>query len=86
MQKQIHPIKLGYWAIRGRAQISRLLLTYTDAIWQDVKYTDASQWFHGDKKHLGLDFPNLPYLIDGDFKLTESSAIEKYIIERSSCQ
>lgn len=51
-----------------------------------MKYTDANQWFHGDKKNLGLDFPNLPYLIDGHFKLTESSAIERYIIERSSCQ
>jgi glutathione S-transferase len=30
-----------------------------------------------------LEFPNLPYLIDGDFKLTESSAIAKYIIHRS---
>ena len=28
---------------------------------------------------LGLDFPNLPYYIDGDFKLTESAAIIKYI-------
>jgi len=28
-----------------------------------------------DKKTLGLDFPSLPYLIDGNFKLTESRAI-----------
>ena len=32
---------------------------------------------------LGLDFPNLPYLICGDFKLTESSAINNYIIRKS---
>jgi len=30
-----------------------------------------------------LDFPNLPYLIDGDLKITESKAIERYIIARS---
>ena len=37
----------------------------------------------GDKGKLGLDFPNLPYLIYGDFKLTESSAIVNYIIRKS---
>jgi glutathione S-transferase len=26
-----------------------------------------------------MDFPNLPYLIDEDYKLTESMAIMKYI-------
>ena len=30
-----------------------------------------------------MDFPNLPYLIDGDFKLTESLAVERYIINKS---
>jgi len=26
-----------------------------------------------------MDFPNLPYLIDEDYKITESMAIMKYI-------
>ena len=26
-----------------------------------------------------MDFPNLPYLIDGDVKITESSAMMRYI-------
>jgi len=31
---------------------------------------------------LGLKFPNLPYLIDGDTKVTESIAILKYLARR----
>lgn len=40
---------------------------FSDAAWTDVKDT------------LELDFPNLPYYIDEDVKLTDSLAIMKYI-------
>ena len=72
----------GYWAFRGLGQTSRLLLAYCGALWEDVRYVDPQQWFGKDKQELGLDFPNLPYLIDGDFKLTESNAIQRYIIKK----
>lgn len=35
-----------------------------------------------EKFDLGLDFPNLPYLIDGDIKLTETAAIMRYIAKK----
>ena len=38
--------------------------------WTDVKFK------------LGLDFPNLPYLIDGEVNLTETVAIQKYIAKK----
>lgn len=72
----------GYWGVRGAGQISRLLLAYTGAVWEDVKYTSPDQWFGKDKAELGFSFPNLPYLIDGDLKLTETSAIQRYIPKR----
>ena len=28
----------GYWFIRGQGQVSRLLLAYSGAVWEDVKY------------------------------------------------
>jgi len=34
------------------------------------------------KNTLGLDFPNLPYLIDGDIKITQSNAILRYIARK----
>lgn len=48
-----------------------------------MQYESKEKWGKGDKVALGLDFANLPYLIDGDFKLTESTAIARYIIQRA---
>jgi glutathione S-transferase len=70
---------LGYWKIRGLAQPLRHLLSYTGLEFQEVQYDNREKWFQEDKVNIGLDFPNIPYLIDGDFKLTESTAIAKYI-------
>ena len=39
------------------------------------------QWLQ-DKNSLGLDFPNLPYLIDGEIKITETIAIQKYLANK----
>uniref|UniRef100_A0A8C0CXE8 glutathione transferase n=1 Tax=Balaenoptera musculus TaxID=9771 RepID=A0A8C0CXE8_BALMU len=79
---------LGYWDIRGLAHAIRLLLEYTDSNYEEKKYPmgdapnyDRSQWLN-EKSKLGLDFPNLPYLIDGAHKLTQSNAILRYIARK----
>uniref|UniRef100_A0A8C9I6C0 Glutathione S-transferase n=1 Tax=Piliocolobus tephrosceles TaxID=591936 RepID=A0A8C9I6C0_9PRIM len=79
---------LGYWDIRGLAHAIRLLLEYTDSSYEEKKYTmgdapdyDRSQWLN-EKFKLGLDFPNLPYLIDGTHKITQSNAIMRYIARK----
>ena len=82
---------LGYWAIRGLGQPIRLLLEYAGIPYEEKLYEairkedgsiDKSGWF--DEKHkLGLDFPNLPYLIDGDVKLTQTIAILQYCAEKA---
>ncbi|XP_021051794.1 glutathione S-transferase Mu 2-like isoform X1 [Mus pahari] len=76
---------LGYWDIRGLGQAIRLLLEYTDSSYEEKRYTmgdapdfDRSQWL-SEKFKLGLDFPNLPYLIDGSHKITQSNAILRYL-------
>ncbi|XP_044870812.1 glutathione S-transferase Mu 1-like [Mauremys mutica] len=82
------PVVLGYWDIRGLAHSIRLLLEYTGTAYEDKMYScgeapdyDKSQWIN-EKEKLGLDFPNLPYLIDGKIKLTQSNAILRYIARK----
>jgi glutathione S-transferase len=73
---------LGYWNIRGLAQPIRLLLAYLEVDYED-KYFELTPQLTKDNWHavrdvLDLDFPNLPYLLDGSQKVTESRAIMKY--------
>ena len=82
-------VTLGYWKIRGLAQSIRLLLGYTKTDFEDKTYElgdaptyDSSSWTSV-KFTLGLDFPNLPYFIDGDVKLTQSNAILRYIARKN---
>ncbi|XP_069862335.1 glutathione S-transferase Mu 4-like isoform X2 [Dipodomys merriami] len=82
------PMTLGYWDIRGLAHAIHLLLEYTDTSYKEKRYTmgdapdyDRSQWL-SEKFKLGLDFPNLPYLIDGAHKITQSNAILRYIAHK----
>ena len=78
-------MELGYWNIKGRVEPIRLLLAYTKQEYKDVHPTSKEDWAEKRSK-LGFESPNLPYLIDGDFSLTESSAILYYVAERSGDQ
>ncbi|XP_071546691.1 glutathione S-transferase Mu 4-like [Panulirus ornatus] len=79
---------LGYWNIRGLGQSIRLLLSYTGTEFEDKMYVPGpppdfspSDWTSV-KFTLGLDFPNLPYYIDGDVKVTQSNAVLRYIARK----
>jgi len=80
---------LGYWNIRGLAQPIRLLLAYSGTEYEDKRYNmgpapdyDRSEWLN-EKQTLGLDFPNLPYYLDGDVKLTQTLAILRYLARKN---
>ncbi|KAK3581606.1 hypothetical protein CHS0354_000146, partial [Potamilus streckersoni] len=70
------------------AQPIRLLLHYVGENYDDVLYEQGDapdysreQWMSV-KYSLGLPFPNLPYYIDGDIKVTQSNAIIRYIARK----
>lgn len=79
-------LTLGYWGIKGYAEPVRWLLHYLQ-----VPYTEKNpdmakfrQWPE-QKQELqdsGSVFLNLPYIIDGDFSMTESSAIPVYLANK----
>lgn len=71
---------LGYWDIRGLAQAIRYQLVYQgiEFIDQHLHHTEdvqSRQAWLDQKGTLGLDFPNLPYFIDGEVRITEHMAI-----------
>ena len=70
---------LGHWDVRGAGQPIRNLLHYLSLPYTEVLYPDEASWFTEAKSQLKSDFPNLPYLIDGDKTITESQAILVYL-------
>ncbi|XP_050048276.2 glutathione S-transferase Mu 2-like [Dermacentor andersoni] len=76
---------LGYWDTRGLAQPIRNLLVYKGVDFVDRRYKlgpapgcGHEEWLE-EKFTLGLRFPNLPYYIDEDVKLTQTLAILRYL-------
>lgn len=75
----------GYWDVRGLGQPIRNLLVYKGVQFEDKRYKfgpapdyDRGEWLR-EKYTLGLRFPNLPYYIDDDVRLTQSLAILRYL-------
>jgi len=76
---------LGYWDIRGLAEPIRLMLEYAQVEYDQKLYTvgpapdyKRNAWMDV-KENMGLNFPNLPYYLDGDVQICESWAIMKHI-------
>ncbi|CAG0922662.1 unnamed protein product [Notodromas monacha] len=80
---------LGYWLPRGYAQILRMIMAQGGAEWDEKVYElgDApdfsrDQWLKDKADGLGLDFPNLPYYIDGDLKISQTMAIARHLARK----
>eukprot|EP00826_Nyctotherus_ovalis_P060361 TRINITY_DN8459_c0_g1_i11.p1 TRINITY_DN8459_c0_g1~~TRINITY_DN8459_c0_g1_i11.p1 ORF type:complete len:231 (-),score=87.72 TRINITY_DN8459_c0_g1_i11:144-836(-) len=82
------PIILGYWKSRCLGEPIRLLMEYLGVNYRNEVYElgpppdfSRADWLKA-KFSLGLDFPNLPYLIDSPIKITESIAILRYLCHK----
>lgn len=73
------PMELHYWEIKGRGEPARILLKILHAEFKNV-YPQFEE-YHKTKDNNGMPFPNLPCLVDGDLKITESLSINLYLAE-----
>jgi len=76
-------MKIGYWGIKGRGEALYCLAKHLGVEFEEVRIMDKDKWFGEIKPSLGMDFPSIPYLIDGDFTLSETAAIATYIVGKS---
>lgn len=76
------PLTITYWPIRGLVQPALSLLEYLEIDYTFVPMTTDFATWAASKPGLqenGLEYPNLPYLKDGDIQLSKSKAIYFYI-------
>ncbi|CAG0904240.1 unnamed protein product [Cyprideis torosa] len=86
--KSMSPI-LGTWKIRGYAAAIQYFLEFTGEPYELKWYFvgpppdyNKQEWL-AEKFSLGLLYPNIPYYIDGDTKLTQSLGIMRYIARKN---
>jgi glutathione S-transferase len=81
---------LGYWNIRGLAQSLRCQLEYCGVEFEDKIYNvsqnedgswNRDEWLNV-KPEMGMQYPNLPYIIDGESKFSETRGIHMYIAKK----
>ena len=77
------PLTLIYWSMKGRGEVTRMVLAYLGVEYNEINPTRAD--WPGQKENFineGFAFPNLPMVINEDFKVSESSAVVAYVAEK----
>lgn len=78
-KKALPPIVLGYWRFKGLAEPLRWLLGYMQVNYQEWNPSSSQDWFKEKILEYKGDFPNLPYIQNDDFIMSQSSAIPIYL-------
>jgi len=89
---------LGYWSVRGLGAQIRYLLKHCQVEFREELFPQTfddsaegydrwnrKEWMEHKQKlitEMSFPFPNLPYFIDGDVKLSQTSAIQRYICHK----
>ena len=65
-----------------RANSARYMLNYAGVDYEERSYPLDGQLWKAEKETIGVPFSNLPYIIDGEHKLSESFAVQQYICHK----
>ncbi|GFU01718.1 glutathione S-transferase Mu 1 [Trichonephila clavipes] len=77
----VKPI-FGYWDMRGFVEPIRFYLHYNKVDFEYKRYDVHTDDWIKDRFNLGLDFPDLPYYIEGDLRITQSTTILQYLARK----
>ena len=79
-------MKLTYWDLRGLAEPIRYMLRYSELEWEDVRLPvdmEGYQTWMGLKSQPGMVCANLPFIEDGDKKISQTVAILRYVARKT---
>lgn len=72
----------GYWGVKGFGETSRWVLAFLKIKHQEWNPSSYDEWIKAKAAGLG-SFPNLPFIRDDNFFLTESAAVVQYLVTKS---
>lgn len=75
-------LELGYWGIKGRAEPVRWAYLALGLQVKEVQVGSGEEW-GAIRSTLPTAFPNLPYIRDGDFAITETNALPIYLASKA---
>ena len=71
-----------YWGIKGRAEVIRIMLAYLKLPYKEINPKNFAEGLEMINSN-NVDFPNLPFVKDGDLSISESQAIPIYLAFKS---
>lgn len=79
-------IKFGFWPVKGAGEAIRLFMHYLGQEYELVSPESPQKWMSEQMPQMhseGFSFPNLPYIQDGDFIMSQAEAIPGYLAEKN---